>query len=113
MIFEYLAEFEKDLKKLSKRFRSLNEDLEVLKKVLADNPRACPPNRLLISNLGIQHDIIKVKKFACKALKGRGANTGIRIIYAFHNEKQKIVFIEMYFKGDKDNEDRDRILNSF
>ena len=113
MKYEYLAEFEKDLKRLSKRFRSLSEDLETLKKILAIYPSASPPNSFSVSNLNALHEIIKVKKFACKVLKGSGGNTGIRIIYAFHKEEQKVVFIEMYFKGDKVNEDRSRILKYY
>lgn len=114
MRYEYIDEFEKDLKELSKkRFRSLAEDLEVLKKVLDVFPSASPPTSFLIPNLGTQQEIIKVKKFACRALKGRGANSGIRVIYAHHKEEQKIVFIELYFKGDKANEDRNRILKYY
>jgi mRNA-degrading endonuclease RelE of RelBE toxin-antitoxin system len=111
---EYLPEFEKDLERLSKkRFRSLPEDLEVFKKVLAVSPAASPPISFPINHLPARQEIIKVKKFACKALKGRGANSGIRVIYAFHVAEQKIVFIEMYFKGDKENEDRGRILKYY
>ena len=113
MRYEYLAEFEKDLKRLSKRFRSLPEDLETLKKVLAISPSASPPISFSVSNLNARHEIIKIKKFACKALKGSGGNAGIRIIYAFHKEEQKIVFIEIYFKGDKVNEDRSRVLKYY
>ena len=40
MTFEELAEFKKDLKKLLKKYRSLNDDLEVVKKVL--NPIRFP-----------------------------------------------------------------------
>ena len=114
MNFECLDEFKKDLKQLSKkRFRSLHQDLETFKKFLTISPQASPPISFQISNLSAQHEIIKVKKFACKALKGRGGNSGIRVIYAFHQEEQKIVFIEIYFKGDKVNEDRNRILEHY
>jgi len=112
MKYEYLVEFEKDLKRL-KRFRSLKDDLEVLKKYLAVSPSASPPTSFLINNLDMQHEVIKVKKFACKTLKGKGAKSGIRVIYAFHSEEQKIVFIEVYYKGDKENEDRNRILKYY
>ena len=109
MKYEHLIEFQKDLKQLLKRFRSLEEDLEVLKKVLNICPAASPPTSFLMNNISAQCQIIKVKKFACKALKGKGSHSGIRIIYAFHKEEQKIVFIELYFKGDKEKEDRSRI----
>jgi len=113
MEFEHLPEFDKDLKHLQKRYRSLEEDLVVLRKILTVEPQASPPRSFTISGLGTAKEIIKIKKIACKALKGRGANSGIRLIYALHNEEQKIVFIEIYFKGDKENEDRGRILKYY
>ena len=113
MEFEHLPEFDKDLKHLQKRYRSLEEDLVVLRKILTVEPQASPPRSFTISGLGTAKEIIKIKKIACKALKGRGANSGIRLIYALHKEEQKIVFIEIYFKGDKENEDRGRILKYY
>lgn len=113
MIYDCLEEFNKDLKRLLKRFGSLDSDLEVLKKYLDVSPSATPPISFLMNNFGSPHEIIKVKKFACKALKGKGANSGIRVIYAFHKEEQKIVFIELYYKGDQENEDRDRIRRHY
>jgi hypothetical protein len=38
MTFDELAEFKKDLKNLLKKFRTLNDDLDVLKKVLEIAP---------------------------------------------------------------------------
>ncbi|MDI6731393.1 MAG: hypothetical protein QME05_02275 [Candidatus Margulisbacteria bacterium] len=113
MIFECLTEFQRDLKQLLKRFRSIEEDLETLKKYLITCPSAFPPTSFLLNNLNSNQEIIKIKKFACKALKGKGSNSGIRIIYAFHKDEQKIVFIELYFKGDKASEDRDRIIKYY
>ncbi len=111
--FEELAEFRRDLKKLLKKYRSLNEDLEVLMKDLNDEPGQSPPFSFRIDGLGIETCVIKVKKMACKSLKGRGVNTGLRIIYAYFEEEQRIVFVELYHKNNKDNEDRNRILNNF
>lgn len=53
--------------------------------------------------------IYKARKFACKSIKGSAANSGIRVIYEYAAEESKVVFIEIYFKGDKENEDRKRI----
>jgi hypothetical protein len=41
------------------------------------------PFSFLIDNLGVKTCIIKVKKIACKSLKGRGVNSGLRLIYAY------------------------------
>ncbi|MCK9418320.1 MAG: hypothetical protein M0R70_02960 [Nitrospirae bacterium] len=63
-----------------------------------------------ISDLGIRSPkIYKAKKFACKALKGKGAQSGIRVIYTYHEEADWIEFIEIYYKSDKESEDRERI----
>ncbi|CAN5153516.1 hypothetical protein BH09BAC2_BH09BAC2_17410 [soil metagenome] len=113
MTFDQLPEFNKDLKSLLKKFRTLNDDLEVVKKVLEIIPEEKPPFSFRIDNLGIETCIIKVKKIACKALKGRGVNSGLRLIYAHFEEEQKIIFIELYHKNDKENEDKQRILNNF
>jgi hypothetical protein len=57
--------------------------------------------------------IYKAKKFACRSLKGKGVQSGIRVIYAYFEEKDKIELIEIYYKGDKENEDRERILRYY
>jgi len=67
-----------------------------------------------ISDLGIKSPkIYKAKKFACRALKGKGAQSGIRVIYAYHEEEDWVEFVEIYFKGDKGSEDRERILRKY
>ena len=112
-----LAEFEKDLRKLSKKFRTLKEDLEVfvdnqlnLYHKLGTDNRGC----VRISDLGISYpEIYKARKFACKSLKGKGAASGVRVIYAYYSKEDIIEFIEIYYKGDKANEDRNRILQKY
>ena len=113
MTFEELAEFKKDLKNLLKKYRTLNDDLEVVKKVLEIMPDERPPFSFRIDNLGLETCVIKVKKIACRSLKGRGVHSGLRLIYAYFSDAQKITFIELYHKNDKENEDRSRITNNF
>ncbi len=111
--FDVLFEFNKDLKKLLKKFRTLNDDLEIIKMVLADDPNESPPFSFQIDNLGIETCIIKIKKIACRSLKGKGVNSGLRLVYAYFPEEQKIIFIELYHKNEKENEDRQRVINNF
>lgn len=113
MTFQELAIFRKDLKGLLKKYRTLNDDLEVVKRVLEVVPNERPPFSFRIDNLGIETCVIKVKKMACKALKGRGVNSGLRLVYAHYEEEKKIIFIELFHKNDKENEDRDRIIANF
>ncbi len=113
MTFEELAEFKKDLKTLTKKYRTLNDDLGVVKRVLDVSPDERPPFSFRIDDLGLKTCIIKVKKIACKSMKGRGVNSGLRLIYAHFPEENKIVFIELYHKNSKEIEDKERILNNF
>ena len=113
MNFEELIDFKKDLKNLLKKYRTLQEDLDVVRQVLEVTPNERAPFSFRIDNLGIDTCIIKVKKVACKALKGKGVNSGLRLIYAHFEEEERIIFIEIYHKNDKENEDKKRILANF
>mgnify|MGYP000987258551 FL=1 len=113
MTFDELTEYKRDLKVLLKKYRTLNDDLNVVRKVLEIFPDERPPFSYRIDGLGVESCIIKVKKIACKSLKGRGVNSGLRLVYAWFIDEQKITFIELYPKSDKENEDRQRILDHF
>ena len=54
MEFEELKEFEKDKKKLVKKYRSIPDDLETVKQVLEVMPDERPPFSYRINNLGIE-----------------------------------------------------------
>ncbi len=112
-----LPEFEKDLKKLLKRFKTLEDDLKTLiekelylyHKLKIDNKGV-----FQITNLKIESPkIYKAKKFACRSLKGKGVQSGIRVIYAYFEEKDKIELIEIYYKGNKESENRERIVEYY
>lgn len=109
--------FEKDLKKLLKKFRSIEEDFEIFidTQLKAYHKLNIDNNGIFqIQNLGVSYPkIFKAKKFACKSLKGKGVMSGIRIIYAYHDQEGIIEFIEVYYKGDKINEDMGRIREYF
>jgi hypothetical protein len=113
MEFSYLLEFEKDFEKLLKKYLSLEEDLSILMQLLDKYPKGFSPIIFPISDLGIKTKIFKVRKFRCKSLKGSGSNSGIRIIYALFEEEQKIEFIEIYFKGNQTNHNKERILKYY
>jgi mRNA-degrading endonuclease RelE of RelBE toxin-antitoxin system len=113
MIFLELDEFKKDLKSLLKKYRSLTEDLAVIKQILQVFPNERPPFSFEINDLKLNACIIKVKKIACKSLKGRGVNSGLRLVYAYFPEEFKIVFVELYHKNSQENEDRERIKANF
>lgn len=110
-------EFDRDLKKLLRRFRSLEEDLATLVRTQLNIY-----HKLHVDNGGIFRltglplevpQIFKVKKFACKALKGRGVKSGIRVVYAYYEEADSVELVEIYFKADQQNEDRQRLLKRY
>lgn len=104
-----LPEFENDLRKLLKRFKTLEDDLKIFVEKQLNLY-----HKLKIDNKGIfriidlhlwSPIIYKAKKFTCRSLKGKGVQSGIRGIYAYFEEKDKIELIEIYYKGDKESEE--------
>ena len=100
----YIPEFKKDLKKLSKRFRTLEEDLNIfIESQLKIYHKLGIDNQGIfkISDLNIKGpEIYKARKFACRSLKGKGVYSGIRIIYAYFEDEDKVELIEIYYKQD-------------
>ncbi len=89
----FTKEFEKDLKKLKKRFRTFDDDLrtfinvqlKLFHKLNKDNKGIVE-----IAGLGIEYPkIYKARKFACRSLKGTGSRSGIRIIYAYYSDEDR------------------------
>lgn len=111
--YSAIPEFERDMKKLSKSFSTLPDDMETAKKAAIElyhinnqDNNAIFPMPEFCNDTVIVH---KIRKFACRSLKGRGAMSGIRVIYAYFPADMRVVFIEIYFKANKENEDRERI----
>ena len=101
--FVRTQEFEKELKNLSKKWRSLFEDLVKMEKILRQYPTGSGINFSILTVCG---DVKIVKaRVPCKSLRERS----IRVIYAYHNNTFTFVHLEIYFKGHKQNEDRSRI----
>lgn len=107
MEFQELPIFGKECKRLGKKYRSLAKDIAKLKPVLGNCPRGNGSkhwNRLCVLDDG-KVVVFKVR-LACAALRGESL---LRIVYAHHAEKETIEFLEIYFKGNKENEDSTRI----
>jgi hypothetical protein len=113
MTFDEVIEFRKDMKRLSRKFRSLSDDMATVKQILAFDPDARPPFSYRIDGLKIRSCVIKIRKISCRSLKYKGVNSGLRVIYAYFREEPRIVFIEIYHKSDKSMEDRERIYRYF
>lgn len=101
--FDATSEFEKEFKRFFKKYKTLHDDLEKLKKVLFTNPTGVGKNFVVIHSSSTVK-IVKAR-MACRALRDRS----LRVVYFYFEQEQRIEFIELYFKGDKENEDRERI----
>ena len=103
MNFNALQAFSKEFKGLSKKYKSLNNDLIEFKKIVSLLPMGNGRHFNIITQ---SHSIKIVKaRFFCRYLRG----SSLRIIYAYYPDKNFIEFIELYFKGRKPNEDKARI----
>ena len=116
MIFTFLPEF----KKLFKKYKSLNEDFEDLKKALDFSPKWDLLWKDTVKNISWIWEKInwiefyKVKKFRCSSISKNSKNGWLRIIYSYEENNwkikfQKIEFIEIYNKSSKTNHDINRI----
>lgn len=119
MNFEFAPEFQKDLKRLSKKWRSLPDDIEYVK------PR--------IESLYIEHDDIDIQQYRADFFAGKTAttlpsehseievvkmrldveslstNSKVRVIFVAAVSDNSVKFIELYAKNEKDREDKGRI----
>lgn len=105
MNFNESNEFTKDFKRLSRKYKSLPDDLFEFKKIILKYPLGTGRHFAVLTESQVVK-IVKARLF-CRYLKG----SSLRIIYAYCEPKQVIEFIELYFKGDKENEDWSKIKN--
>ena len=79
--------FGKEFKKRQKKFRTLPDDFKVAQENAIELFHLRNIDNQSVELIpGFKHDkfqVYKLRKFACKSLKGRGVKSGIRIIYAF------------------------------
>ena len=101
--FDRTHEFEKEFARLHKKYRTLDKDLARFESVLKLMPTGTGKIFTIIHS---SPEVVIVKaRLACKALRDQS----LRIIYAYHEHTISFMHIEIYFKGDKPNEDRERI----
>ena len=110
MNFNEINDFTKDFKRLSRKYRSLPDDLLEFKKVITEFPLGTGRHFIILTTTETVK-IVKARLF-CRYLRG----SSLRIVYAYHENKKNINFVQLYFKGDQENENRVRIkeyLKSF
>lgn len=105
-----LDEFERDFKKLKKKYKTLDSDWEVfLKAFVAKYPSLLAETyRIPLGEEAGDDPVYKVKQFRCRCLGG-GARSGIRVIYGHDPVRNVVTFIEIYHKKQQDNHNIERI----
>ncbi len=95
--------FNKEFKRLNKKYITLGGergDFESFKKIIRIYPEGRGEKHWNI--LSRNEDVCIIKsRLACRYLKSKD----LRLIYLYEKELNEITFIEIYFKGDKENED--------
>ena len=109
MNFDEVPEFKKELKQLGKKYKSLPEDLREFCKVVSVEPLGNSKHFHIITKGKAQTEPLFIVKarLSCRYLKG----SSLRIVYCYFEQEQRIEFIELYHKSDKENENRARIDN--
>jgi len=103
MSFNETNGFSKDFKRLSKKYKSLPDDLLEFKKIISELPLGSGKHFAILRN-DEQVEILKARLF-CRYLRG----ASLRIIYGYRETITVVDFIELYFKGEQKNENKDRI----
>ncbi len=103
MNFEELPEFQRDFRNLVNKYKTLPEDMEQFREIVLEFPLGGKKHSGILTGSD-RFSIIKAR-LSCRYLKG----SSLRIIYAYCKTKNRIDFIEIYFKGNKQREDKRRI----
>lgn len=102
MSFEQSGEFQKEIKKLSKKYRNLDKDLDKL--LVAIKTEALNFDGLAAAILHRQGEVVVIKaRLFSRYLR----QDSLRVIYIQNGSK--VLLIEMYHKNQKAREDKDRI----
>ncbi len=107
MKFTELPEFAKELKKLKKKYKTLDNDLDILQRAITVTPAGNGSKHWACLRQADGIAIYKVR-MACATLRGKS----LRVIYAYHlatDKYEMIALIEIYFKGNKEAENTERI----
>lgn len=110
--FGATAECEKELAKFCKKYRAFGNDVADVKELLREN--IVPPGkgtavlRKSAATAAAPAFLVAKIRLTCKEMQ-KSKRHSLRLVYAHLPEKNEIVFVELYAKGKKANEDRERI----
>jgi mRNA-degrading endonuclease RelE of RelBE toxin-antitoxin system len=109
MEFSESDEFKNEFRKLAKKYPTLSDDLDVVKSIIAVTPKGNGTKHWNTLKQD-EHDnrIIKMRMM-CRSVKG----SQFRLVYFYNDKNVEVLFIELYFKGNKEREDVERIKDFF
>lgn len=103
--------YQRKYKKLVKKYKSLPDDLQTVKEAAIELFHIYHiDNRSVfqIQDVGSESFVCYiVKKIACKAMKGKGVKSGLRLTYVYDVENSLVYLVEIYHKADQSVEDKD------
>ncbi len=120
MNFEHTPEFQKDLKKLAKKWRSLASDLEAVKLQIVDlykgqgHQDKTSEYRAAFFN-GRRATILRSLKDGREVVKMRldvealGTNNKVRLVFIAIRQQDSVLFVELFAKNEQLREDARRI----
>ncbi len=94
-----LKSFEKDVKRLYKKYSKLPNDLRTLEEILTQNPKA----GILISN-----GLYKLRLKNSSTTSGKSGD--FRVIYCYLDEDENLYLMKIYSKSEIENINEDRLL---
>lgn len=102
--FEESSEFQKDFKKLKKKYRTLDKDMVLFKEVFSSGNLSFDGKAATILSKTESYTVVKARLF-CRSLR----QDSLRIVCIIVVSKNSVLLIEIYYKGDKPREDSLRI----
>jgi len=96
--------FQRELKKLKKRYRSLPEDLKVLEKLISKFPDGRDSRHCNVLKQHAHMCLCK-RRMMCRSVKG----SEFRVVYFYDGKALELIYLEIYYKGDKATENSQRL----
>ena len=90
--------FQKEAKKLTRKYRSLRQELEALGDELAESPTTGTP---------LGHDLYKVRLAITS--KGKGKSGGARVVTCVRIVQEKVYLVSIYDKSQLENLSKEQI----
>ncbi len=102
MDFVETGVFAREFKRLRKKYKTLDEDFDVLQSIIRRYPNGNNSQHwnLLTEDSGC---VVLKMRMMCRSLRG----ASLRVVYLYDEQKCYVQFIEIYYKGNKDREDED------